>query len=452
MKDKIALELADDVISGKFELVCPEMELLVGTTEGRSLLRGSGVLRSDDEGILYFKMAGRRDAAFYDWIRRPRAPGQLMGEEDYLNLTATDERGGRWHSSPIVFEAQPIALLIPGSVSAPVATMTCTGRRPLTLSQLQMFISDAVHVPMDGDTESRRTVRGRLISSGVSRDHHSRELDGAHVEFRSYRDQWLKVEAHRKEAFPPEWPVLMSNALAFAIGHDVSPTVVIRSSCEQEEIRLQSASLDSRARHLPRPVHVINPAEAERFWKLIERFFDFIKDRSTARDLVLSELAGIRRGAAGSIQTAALILSVATESLAEALLVDEQVAVPDQDRFRSLLDHLEAWDGDARLRERAKGAIGGLKQARAADRLYAWANRTGTPRVLIDRWRTLRNPKAHGKAIPEEQPLFDLYYSNVELMYRLVTWACGYDGPVTPTSEPGWQPRSQDGRSADGRQ
>ena len=38
----------------------------------------------------------------------------------------------------------------------------------------------------------------------------------------------------------------------------------------------------------------------------------------------------------------------------------------------------------------------------------------------------------------EGQSLYDLYYSGVELMYRLIASVIGYAGPIVPTSRRDW--------------
>jgi hypothetical protein len=68
--------------------------------------------------------------------------------------------------------------------------------------------------------------------------------------------------------------------------------------------------------------------------------------------------------------------------------------------------------------------------------MHAWTQRTQTPKVLIDRWKKLRHPKAHGDAADESHGWI-LYCSVAELMNRIVASAIGYDGPITRSSEPG---------------
>lgn len=69
--------------------------------------------------------------------------------------------------------------------------------------------------------------------------------------------------------------------------------------------------------------------------------------------------------------------------------------------------------------------------------MYAWAIR-GATQALVDAWKKLRNPKAHGSAMGEEQSGHDLYFSVIELMYRIIASAIGYDGPILPTSRRRW--------------
>jgi hypothetical protein len=99
------------------------------------------------------------------------------------------------------------------------------------------------------------------------------------------------------------------------------------------------------------------------------------------------------------------------------------------------------WSGDTSLKERAKNAVARFPEVSAADLMYAWTARTEAPRKLVDGWKKLRHPKAHGKALNEDQIAYDVYYSSVELMYRILASVAGYDGPIVQNSQRGWTNR-----------
>lgn len=106
--------------------------------------------------------------------------------------------------------------------------------------------------------------------------------------------------------------------------------------------------------------------------------------------------------------------------------------------MKSLLHHIREWDGDTNLRSRAISLIANMRMVRAADRLYAWARDQNIDHSLVDRWKALRNTRAHGAAMSEDQTLFDRYFAAVELLYRMVAWAISFDKPILRTSARGW--------------
>ncbi len=217
---------------------------------------------------------------------------------------------------------------------------------------------------------------------------------------------------------------------------------------------------------MPPPVYFRGP-EGANFWRAVELFFSHIERHQFEQYPLISELEGIRRGAQGSFQTACLTLAVGVESIAKVVLKDELVSPPSiqslldyidswqgdstlRQRAKEtlsqlpnadaagVLDHLDAWKGDATLKKRAKAALSRLSEVSAADRMYAWAKRTGIREEIVNRWKKLRHPKAHGDMVTEEGSGWNLYCSTAELLHRMVAYAIGYGGPILETSRVGW--------------
>lgn len=165
--------------------------------------------------------------------------------------------------------------------------------------------------------------------------------------------------------------------------------------------------------------------------------FVYIDKQQIEPNPLLDELEGIRRGSQGSLQTACLTLAVGIESIAKLLLDGEFSPLVSRPSIEPLLKHLELWQGDVVLKGRARGALARLSDIRAADLMHAWAEKTGVSKELIDAWKKLRDPKAHGDRVTLESGWIR-YCSAVELLYRMIAYAVGYDGVVLKTSQPGW--------------
>jgi hypothetical protein len=215
------------------------------------------------------------------------------------------------------------------------------------------------------------------------------------------------------------------------------PVVIAREFKDREDLSLHSGPFWRYASMMHSPVPFTDLPGRRDFWKLVQLFFLYIEKRQIEPNPLLDELDGVRRGSQGSIQTACLTLAVGIESIARLLLYDEFSSQVPRPHLEPLLKHLDSWEGDATTKERAKGAVSRLAEIGAASLLYEWAAKTGTDKKLVNDWKSLRNPKVHGKSLTREDG-WSLYCSALELLNRMIAYAIGYDGKILMTSQPGW--------------
>jgi hypothetical protein len=234
----------------------------------------------------------------------------------------------------------------------------------------------------------------------------------------------------------------MLSALEFATAQTIPPALITRAYNAREDLTLFSGPFWRCSSSMPGPIRLDAPDAPRSFWRLVELFFNYLENRAELSQLegdpLLEELLGLRRGAEGSFQTACLTLAVGIESIAKLLSKGEPTTKLAPEILSSLMAHIERWSGEDRIKERVKGSVASLADLTAADLLYAWTKRTGNPPDLVDSWRKIRNPKAHGRKLNQGQVGHDLYYCAIELMYRVVASAIGYDGPIMLTSLRGW--------------
>jgi hypothetical protein len=229
----------------------------------------------------------------------------------------------------------------------------------------------------------------------------------------------------------------MCHALGFAVAQTILPVVIVREFKDRADLWLRSGPFWRYSSLMHSPVPFTDQQGTRDFWRLVQLLFVYIEKQQIEPNPLLDELDGIRRGAQGSFQTAYLTLAVGIESIARLLLQDEFTPLISRPSIQPLLEYLESWQGDVALKDRAKGALSRLADVGAADLMYAWVKKTGTNKELVDVWKKIRHPKAHGKRLTEESG-WVLYCSAVELLYRLVAYAIGYDGAILRTSQPGW--------------
>lgn len=431
------MEYATAIKGGTLDLICPEMELLVCPSYDQIALKGVGAIRSDNLGRLYFRMISPfLGAAPHRSLLGSKLAGEVYSLEDCVILRAIDETGREWRSNPLTVDLSNEIPLPNYHVRKHTSNILHSREGSRTEhSSVRILIPGAPSLPFDMVTQDRRSVGGREIGYSSSIDRHEHHIGGAIVTFRHEEEGFLSVSATQSGAFEPTWPELMCHALRFATGQTILPVVITRELKGREDLGLHSGPFWRYSSLIPPPVYFRGREGAGNFWRVVELFFNHIEKHQFEPYPLLDELEGIRRGAQGSFQTACLTLGVGIESIAKLLLKDELVSPPS---IRPLLDHLELWQGDAALKKRAQGALSRLSDVSTADLMYAWAKRTGISGELLDGWKKLRNPKAHGETVTEEGPGWSLYCSAVELLHRMVAYAIGYDGPILETSHLGW--------------
>ncbi len=446
------LELARAIKGGTLELICPEMELLVCPSYHETALKGTGVIRSDDLGRLYFRMiapfsgGGARHKALFG----SKPVGELYAPEDHVMLRAVDENGDEWRSNPLCISMSNQIPVSGYHVRSNVVSIFRSRERKETgHSSVRILIPGVPEPPFDMFTQSRQTVDGREIGFSSSLDRHEHTIGAATVIFRREEDGFLSVSAFQDETFMPTCPGLMCHALGFAVAQTMLPAVIAREFKDREDLSLRSGPFWRYSSLMHPPVPFTDLQGRRDFWRLVELLFVYAEKQHIEPNPLLDELEGIRRGSQASLQTACLTLAVGIESIAKLLLHDEFSTLVCRPSIEPLLKYLDSWLGDATIKDRARGALSRLTNVGTADLMYVWAEKTRTDRELVDAWKKLRHPRAHGETLAQESGWIG-YCSAVELLNRLIAYAVGYDGSILRTSQPGWGFSSRSLRGSEG--
>jgi hypothetical protein len=434
------IELARAIKGGTLELNCPEMELLVCPSYHEIALKGTGVIRSDDLGRLYFRMispfpvGGTRHKSLFG----SKPAGELPAPEDYVMLRAADENGREWRSNQLRLDLSN-QIPVPNYQirSNLFSILHSHERKEIDHSSLRILIPGVPEPPFDAITQERRFVDGREIGFSSSVDRHEHSIGAATVIFRREEGGFLSVSAFQDEAFLPTWPGLMCHALSFAVAQTVFPVVIARDFKDREDISLHSGPFWRYSSLMHSPVPFTDLQGRRDFWRLIQLLFVHVEKQQIEPNPLLDELEGIRRGSQASLQTACLTLAVGIESIAKLLRNEKFSPLIRRPSIEPLFKHLDTWQGDSALKDRARGSLSRLTEVGAADLMYAWAEKTGTDKEMVDVWKKLRHPRAHGERLAQEAGWIR-YCTAVELLNRLVAYAVGYDGSILRTSQPGW--------------
>lgn len=434
-----AFKLGRSVVDGELDLLCPKMELWRCPSYHETVMTGCGVIRANKRGELSFRLSGSVPFPFPDVFRGEKPQGTVYDIDDHVMLVALDAQGREWRSNPLLVHLKHPGEIVHGYMSRKIESLMYTHKWPSKdESTVRLYIPKQSQFPFDRHTKFERLAGETLVEGGWSIDHHVRIIGETEVTFRREEGDWLSVTAKQSTTMMPDWPGLMCHALSFATSGVVRPAVIVRAFKEREDIGLFSGPFHQYRSLMPRPIVGLTSDDAEAFWALVERVFMFAWGRRTSSLQFLEELDAIRAGAAMSIQPACLTLAIGIEALAKELLPAVQPPGWNHQAKAALESHIAAWQGDSATRDRVLGWLQSRGEPRAVDRLYAWATQQGVNKVLIDEWSALRNRRAHGTSLEEAQPSYDRYYAVVELLYRLIASAIGYNGQVLETSIRGW--------------
>jgi len=434
------IQFAREIKAGKLELICPEMDLLVCPSYEDVALKGMGVIRSNDLGRLYFRMISPPSGHRHPSLVLSKLAGENPDPTDYVMLRAIDEVGREWRSNWLIINIGNQIPLPNYSVSHSIGTISHSHeRKALEHSKVRIVVPNAPTVPFDAITKTSKSTAEREIGWSSTVDHHVHRVGESEVTFRGEDGGFLSIEANMKGAFGPTWAGFMCHSLGFAAAETIRPAVVVREFSDREDFELRSGPFLRYASRMPRPIHFRGLEGARDFWRLVEHFLKYVSEElsGSKQDQLLEELEGIRRGSQGSFQTACLTLAVGVESICKLLLGGQTTESACTNIVTELLKYLDKWPGDSGVKNRAQGMLSGLTAVRASDLMYAWARETGNATTLVDSWKKLRNPKAHGATVDEDEGQV-FYYSVVELLHRVIATAIRYEGPITRTSQRGW--------------
>jgi hypothetical protein len=151
------------------------------------------------------------------------------------------------------------------------------------------------------------------------------------------------------------------------------------------------------------------------------------------------QLNAVYEASAGTfINSQALTLAVAIESILGSEFPDlGKPSTTECKEIDSAVKFWNTWNGTTALKERIKGAIKPLKQARAGDKMRVLAERGAITAEAAKAWQTLRNANVHAYQRPSRQLRRLLSIVQI-LFYQLVFCTIGYRGYYNDYSTPGW--------------
>lgn len=439
MSDSYEFSLAKSVFEGTLDLLCPKMELISCKDNSEIVLKGIGVIRSDTRGRLYFRMVAPRSLPLHPVLNHKKNPGEVYTDDDAVFLLATDDAGNKWQSNPIIIDAENDLPTLDRNIRHGLDSIELSDRSIRKDNVIRMYIPQFDRLPFDSTSKTITNEGETWISTSRSLDHHKLKLCNALITFRG-RQNWLHIEGTGDNAFARYLPELLCHSLEFTTNKSARPTLILREFDSRVDLGLYSGPFNQPGSRLPPPTLCESPDQIQSYWNLFENYFGYIANDTehVNSQLLMDDLEGIRDGSRGSLRTACLTLAIGIESLAKRLL-PESIDKIQNVQIDELLKYIYNWGGDFNIKNRAANIVGNIKGCRAVDKLYKWARANAVSDSLVDAWKDVRNPVAHGSSVIEDQQNSDNYYRAAELLNRLVASIIGFKGEITPSSQRSWQ-------------
>jgi hypothetical protein len=198
------------------------------------------------------------------------------------------------------------------------------------------------------------------------------------------------------------------------------------------------------------PTGLGHPGNLDYPWTLFSVYFEYIIRTTPHSEMnwCSYHLHNVCEASAGSIDAWAIELSVAVEGIAD--LVKRVTSPEEKKRLKSLkqsiVDYVSSHPDFYNLAQRVAGALDILFHYRIQDRLKLLIDSGDIDGADVKAWAKLRNKQAHPKKVDlrdmavtdYHQRMLELINRTTVLMYHIIFYLVGYQGPFIDYGSPGY--------------
>lgn len=422
-----------------FRLHCLEMRLRSRSPKFPSY-EGPGTIRQDPKGILSFEIFDQEQEP-QDPTRVPGtgAPGKLIPEEDYYELTAVDDMNRRWSTERV----------LPNTAGRMGRSgVLCYGKlREIQCPEegefpghLWLFIPGSFDMPANRFTKTVKSREGTRVWESSARDTWQMEFPWLSLSITHESDGLVISASPKGDALPSGLDTRLEESLWFTLGHLCHWQIMMERKNGRGRTGIKSQTWeDFKPRLLPPVDWYWHPIEFQT--EAFQRYLEYITDYDRPRYHPTSvNVLDILTASIQSIEAQALALGVAVESLIRREYGYLGDPSPDEEsQVNDLLALIEASGTKAEMKKRARGAINKLKSVNLEGCLRELQRDGHVSEDLIDAWRKVRHPGAHGD--DAERPLEELVAlcDKTHVLFNLLIFSrIGYTGEYTDRSSRGW--------------
>jgi hypothetical protein len=453
-------KIVNALTNGTDDVYCSEMSLVQSTEENPISYRGPGYLRRDAENnSIAFKIFAveSENAPILHILPLNAKPGQLLGESSFFELSACDEYGREWRGKHILPDMHGLQTI--GNEDAKchviaggnVRELKSTSQWSLEPEKLQVlilrFLCD-VDFPFNEATQVFTTIAGgseeKHWKANVSK------FSSLGCSFIIEKEEGIfQVEVRTGDSFPPHFDVRIIETLQFVLARTITWQTLAYWDNDTLTVRLNSSTPKSRTARFKPPITEQHARllGSHHFYNLFDKYLRFVSNSEVAEWHACSKLLHqATQSGSNSIQLVALGFGVVVEGLVKEFFEEFKSDSASLDTaVEALMSHNEIWDTlpgwsdkDFRQKRIAK-ALKSLRRTSTADRLYQLANIGAVERRLVNRWKEVRHPAAHGVSLGNDiQNTIDSIHAVNMLIHQLIFFLIDYQGCYVDFSTHGY--------------
>lgn len=433
------------IMENRYSIDCVQLMLtpqLPGTDQKKH--QGAGLISQTSDGSFSLKMYCNGNVSPQDVFSRLNwKAGELIHEEYYYALTATDIKGRQWDAKWIIPDIH--------SGPDPNGYIIYANLRELSFSSdlytevstyyAGIYFPGDISIPFNTVVTIEKMVDGQKRSSSGNLNVSKFTVCG--IEFEIEKDVgWLLLSALSDTTIDDALIMRLVESLQFVLARPLSWSIVELIHGKTRKVRVKSSQRNVDKSRVQPPVHFQVVDRLDKVWTLFGRYLIHTKtyDEELWHPLFRWIHAVIESGCS-SLDTESLILSVAIEGLLREEFDNLDYRNSElQKQIEDARCVIEKSSLQPSFKNRVLGLFGNMLKPRAKDSLHILKNKNLLDPRLLEEYDKLRNSTAHGELADSSkfQVHLDRCAAVLVLFYHIIFLTIGYSGPYTDYSTRGF--------------
>jgi hypothetical protein len=433
------------IMENKYSIDCVQLVLsphLPG--KGQKTHEGAGLISQTPNGSFLLKMYCSGNISPDDVLSRlDWKAGEIIHEEYYYHLTATDINGRQWEAKSIIPDIYLGLDTNRYIVHADIRELSYSSDLydDVPAYSAAIYFPGDINVPFNTGVAVEKIVDGQNRSSSMKLN--ISKFSACDMKFELEKDvDWLTLNALSNTTIDDPLLMRMTESLQFVLARTLSWSIIELIHGKKRKVRVRSSQRNVVKSRVQPPIHFQQVDPSNKVWSLFGRYLS--RTKGYTKELwhpIFRWIHAVIESGCSSLDTESLILSVATEGL----LRDEFYNVHyGSAQLKTQIDdtrYIIAKLGlEKTFKDRVLGFLGNMLKPRAKDFLHILKDKNLVDSKLIEEYDKLRNSSAHGELADSSkfQIHLDRCAAALVLFYHIIFLAIGYSGPYTDYSTPGY--------------